>query len=1374
MAETQKWPETMGLADVADLLQDYLLESEETRERLAALTEIEHDIHGHFLTRQSMPRAFLQRLAQACPRLRRLDLHYTNISNLSSLSKISTLQELRLDNTQIIDLQPLADLAALQHLYLNNTQVSNLGPLAGLAALQELSLSNTQVSDLRSLSKLTALQKLRLDSTQVSDLRPLAGLTALKELYLNDTKVSNLRPLSELSALQKLRLDSTQVSDLRPLVGLKTLQYLSLHNTKVSDLPPLAGLTALQDLYLTFTQVSDLQPLAGLTALQDLYLDNTRVSDLRPLAELPALQELWLQDLHLASIPAFCFEREIHLHLNGTSVAQQPEALFRLPRQQILESYYQQLPVQINEGKVIFLGESGVGKTHTILRIEAHGAQKDYKTDSTPGVDIRPFDCGNGMIINFWDFGGQEIMQSMHSCFLTERSCYVVVVSNRDPGKTMPQARKWLRTVAGFSDQVSVLMAVNQWHNSSAESEIDSAELRKICPRLTDIVYYSAKDDSPEDFNRRLTEAILRQVRKLDSIQLELPQSWVAIREELLGMERDYITLGDYREACERHSLGGDDENIEAIRMWLLEWFNDMGVCFSYHKNAPQSAKELREYKVLRPAWLTNGIYRILNNGVNLSVSARLRREDVEALLNDTRYRAVDPSMKYQTEQERNYILEVMRKFHHSYYCPEEQVEFVPGVLPARRPEHVEPAGWGDPLIYTLKLTHLPISLLHRLMISMWKWQDGPLWRFGVRFQDGVSMLVVEANEEQALLCISLYQQDETYERFQDLFHEARGHILRDCREMRLVVEEETISRSKEGALARYELNALLEAYWETGGDRPTLPSQSGKFRWFRFSELLFPLFNPYILKVVPRLIDRTTWKDADVLNAVCAAYPFSTLETLQKLTKREIELLQKKSLQMKRRFTTDFSGAGFSDSENLENLALIVLHDRDFLGWLAENGVRSKRMGTRRPPDETERRITGVNSDLLEWARHSTLYGLAIGGVDSAQAWLKNALGPDPNDRYIDSVKLMGAVWAAHPRLGMGPDYKLLSAFEHSGAYYEKYRDHVTHMWKVFLLGLYLYEKHPTVGEAVRAVWNKDESFLEVWILTALWHDAGYLIENEDGTRDGPYTKKTLEQLNKALSLPLTRLFPKTFDAGLERAFQTVEDEAKQLIPPAKAEDLYALERKLACFEGFGQSLGLSTRDEGNPIKAYYDYMPLKRTNRTFYDHGIVSACMLLYVRDALCKYMSRCEGLELSESQWAKLADFLDYKEQYQTLALVAAQAVALHNLSKPAGDSDDARELNQRGVRIGQLCIPLQTEPIAYLLRLCDELQCWDRRRFDTPKEDEYSFTGDRLCFTTQIVNDVTKIVLDIRDTKVRQKVKNGLAGYLDPAGSDFLAE
>ena len=411
---------------------------------------------------------------------------------------------------------------------------------------------------------------------------------------------------------------------------------------------------------------------------------------------------------------------------------------------------------------------------------------------------------------------------------------------------------------------------------------------------------------------------------------------------------------------------------------------------------------------------------------------------------------------------------------------------------------------------------------------------------------------------------------------------------------------------------------------------------------------------------------------------------------------------------------------------------------------------------------------ISGVNADLLVWAEDSPLYRLALGDADPDREQLYKALGPSETNCYAATFALTDALWRRHPELGLGPDYRLLAEKEHGRDYYNKYRDHCTHMFKVYLLGLYLYEKQSKLHEALQSFFageaDPDRAFLSVWTLAALYHDMGYLIETEDGTRDSEAARFVYARLTEALALPLTRLYPRVFGLGTE-AGQQKALRKKNLMIPAVVETLKDLEEKLALLKGFGPGVGLCVEADSNPLKAYYDYLPKRRAKRSYYDHGVVSACILLFVRDALVKYVQESREAGFSETQRAKLQEFLAGAADYSRWAELAARAIALHNVKKDF-NAHEALELNQKGVTIGDFRIPLDREPVAYLLRLCDELQCWDRKRFDVPED--YIFSGDKLSFNT----DMGKVSLSVFDPEVRKKLRDALEGLLEPPARDCV--
>ncbi len=684
----------------------------------------------------------------ALTNLRSLDLSKTQVSSLEGLSGLSNLQSLNLANTLVISLKGISRLTNLQSLDLRGTLVNYLKGLSGLTNLQSLKLENTPVSSLEELSGLTNLRSLGLRGTQVSSLKGLSELTNLQSLDLENTPISSLEGLNGLTSLQSLNLSwclrvssleglsgstslrslnlawCSQVSSLEGLNGLINLRSLKLCRcSRVSSLEGLSGLPNLRSLDLRGTQISSLKGLSELTNLQSLDLQDTRVTSLKELESLVRLTNLYISGVSIDRIPKRLVDNNLPFYTNrkhgdepgvymkDVQLSEQSLSLFFQSRE-LIEAYYKEEEeerVPVNEAKVIFLGDGGVGKTYTIYRIEHEGKEPEKSTETTPGVSITQYKRDDKATINFWDFGGQEIMHSMHRCFLTERTCYVVTVSNRWTEVTR-QARRWLKNIESFAPNSKVVLAVNRWEGVSVW-DLDKGRLKKEFPNLLDFVEYDARDSNGIS---ELKKSIEQEVDKLPSVNEEFPKSWMEIMEKLRNMTDDsgkplnYITKEQYQIICKNAKL----KDVDKDSVTLLGWFNDLGVSFSYYKDA-KDGSELNNYMILKPEWLTNAVYVIVNNGKDHAPRGHITRAGLLTILNNPE-KCVVKDLGY-NQDELRYLLEVMRKFRLSFQVGDDQ-EFVPALCPNKTPDDLRPKDYVLHVRCEVRYDYLPDSVVHRLM----------------------------------------------------------------------------------------------------------------------------------------------------------------------------------------------------------------------------------------------------------------------------------------------------------------------------------------------------------------------------------------------------------------------------------------------------------------------------------------------------------------------------------------------------------------------------------------------------------------------------------------------------------------------------------
>ncbi len=250
----------------------------------------------------------------------------------------------------------------------------------------------------------------------------------------------------------------------------------------------------------------------------------------------------------------------------------------------------------------------------------------------------------------------------------------------------------------------------------------------------------------------------------------------------------------------------------------------------------------------------------------------------------------------------------------------------------------------------------------------------------------------------------------------------------------------------------------------------------------------------------------------------------------------------------------------------------------------------------------------------------------------------------------------------------------ELLSEYEANGSrLLMSHRDHYSHSVYVFALGLAVYQKNSIYREKYNSYYELTDKnkaachYLEYWGLASLFHDIGYPFElpfeqvasyfevNGDERSDRPYI--AYHELDKSLKIndgaadKLENIYGKRF-ADTNELFA------------------YVLTRKL----------GGIYRSTENEIVGQLKQKPTDPNEFChIMDHAYFSASVLF--NKLFCEM--NC-----------------DMKEQH----IDAITAILLHN---------SLYKFNIAHYKeVGNIPFKAELHPIAYMLMLCDELQCWDR--------------------------------------------------------------
>jgi len=128
-----------------------------------------------------------------------LDLSNNQISDISSLKNLSELTNLILYNNLIEDLTTISSLVNLEILTLSSNKISDadLSVLTNLKSLTQLRVGNNQLADISILSNLPNLTELWLYDNQIEDISALNILTSLRILDVNgNSKIKDISPIA--------------------------------------------------------------------------------------------------------------------------------------------------------------------------------------------------------------------------------------------------------------------------------------------------------------------------------------------------------------------------------------------------------------------------------------------------------------------------------------------------------------------------------------------------------------------------------------------------------------------------------------------------------------------------------------------------------------------------------------------------------------------------------------------------------------------------------------------------------------------------------------------------------------------------------------------------------------------------------------------------------------------------------------------------------------------------------------------------------------------------------------------------------------------------------------------------------------------------
>jgi internalin A len=600
----------------------------------------------------------------------------------------------------------------------------------------ELDLSGQGLTELPpEIGKLTQLKTLILG--EYDQAKQLSSGNALTKLPLEISRLQNL---------QQLSLSANQITTIPDSVSqLQNLQQLSLSANQITTIPDsVSQLQNLQQLNLSANQITTIpDSVSQLQNLQQLNLSANQITTIPDSLEmLYRLEELDLQSNPLPISPTILGHPE------------QPESIF---------NYLHQLRSNevrpLNEAKLLFVGQGGVGKTSLANRLlndrfNPHESQTDGLTVRKWGVQVNAKDVR----LNVWDFGGQEIYHATHQFFLTKRSLYLLVANCRT-SEEENRLEYWLRLIQIFGGASPVIIVGNK--RDEHPLDINATALRTKYPNICAIIETSCQ--TGKGINK-LKQAITTEVSKLSEIYNLLPLSWFEVKEQLEGIAQDFIGYDEYIGICYKYQISTTQNQTQLIGL-----LHNLGLVLNFREHPI-----LKDINVLKPNWVTEGIYALLSDD-------RLKTEG-KGILTEADLNRVLDNQRYPADHHR-YLTALMQEFQLCFALPDcSSPKFlIPGLLPKDEPGDISLK--GDTLDFQYHYRILPEGVLSRfIVLSHEKIHQQTCWRSGVMlaYREGdetYNIARIKADPEENKIFIAVSGRETTRRVFLSLIRDTFAKI---------------------------------------------------------------------------------------------------------------------------------------------------------------------------------------------------------------------------------------------------------------------------------------------------------------------------------------------------------------------------------------------------------------------------------------------------------------------------------------------------------------------------------------------------------------------------------------------------------------------
>ncbi|NWZ21101.1 LRRK2 kinase, partial [Asarcornis scutulata] len=552
-----------------------------------------------------------------------------------------TLKQLNLSYNQLVCTPEfLANVAEnLEQLLLEGNKISCICSPICLKELKILNISKNSISSLAE-NVFMGCTKLELFNARMNALEIMPDLSSsITTLKLSQNNFINVpETILLLPHLRSVDLSQNKIISLPGPVHWKSLNLRELlfnHNQiGILDLSEKAcAWSRLEKLHLSNNKLKEIPPQIGF--LENLTsLDVSYNPDLRFFPdEMGRLSKIW--DLPLEGL---------HLNFDFKHVGCKARDIIRFLQQRLKKA------VPYNRMKLMIVGNTGSGKTTLLQQLMKCKRSEFCCPKATVGIDVKDWIIqGKGkmkkeLILNVWDFGGQEEFYSTHPHFMTQRALYLAVYDLSKGQAEVDAMKPWLFNIKARASTSPVILVGT--HLDVSDEKQHKACMSKITrellnkrgfPAIQNYHFVNATEESDSIIRLRkiiIKESLHFKIRDQPVVGQLIPDSYLELEKRIL-LERknvpvEFPVIDQKRllELVQESQLQLDENELPHA----IHFLNESGVLLHFQDPALQ----LRDLYFVDPKWLCKIMAQILTvkmEGFSKYPKGIVKRSDVEKFL---------------------------------------------------------------------------------------------------------------------------------------------------------------------------------------------------------------------------------------------------------------------------------------------------------------------------------------------------------------------------------------------------------------------------------------------------------------------------------------------------------------------------------------------------------------------------------------------------------------------------------------------------------------------------------------------------------------------------------------------------------------------